>query len=86
MTQMISIARIDRTKMSDNWEETNRALFGADASVEAILPHAEDPNQVAVVLDVKDLEGMRAATRTPEGDAAMRDGGFVEQLCYFIQD
>ena len=62
------------------------ALLGAYAEVPKILRDPNDPNQVAVLTNVRDLDGLRAATRTPEGDAMMRKYGFIEQLSYFLED
>lgn len=63
-----------------------KAVFGDSMTIRAILRDPNDPHQVAVVGHVKDLEAMRAISRTPEGDAMMRKYGFVEQLSYFLEE
>ncbi|MEX0347807.1 MAG: hypothetical protein AB3N15_00145 [Paracoccaceae bacterium] len=89
MPMLVSIARVadvpTPTKMQEFHDEHERVL-GAYADVPKILRDPNDPNQVAVVCDVRDLDGLRAATRTPEGDAMMRKYGFIEQLSYFLED
>ena len=85
MPKMIAVARVDRSKERENWVEQHNAMFGQYGIVEAAMFSPEDPNQIAIIANVSDLDGLRAATRTPEGDAFMRDMGFVEQLCYFLE-
>ncbi len=51
-----------------------------------MLRDPEDAHQIAIVGDVWDLDGLRKASRTPEGDAFMRKYGFLEQLSYFLED
>ncbi|MBM1220287.1 hypothetical protein JQU17_08435 [Ponticoccus sp. SC2-23] len=89
MTTMISIARISEVPTPDRiaqWEAEHREIFGAYAEVPRILRDPNDPNQVAILGKVHDLDGLRAASRTPEGDAHMRRYGFLEQLSYFLED
>ena len=89
MTMMISIARVSTTEdwlNSDEYQADQKAIFGDSMQITAVLRDPNDANQIAVVGDVKDLERMRAASRTPEGDAMMRKYGFVEQLSYFLED
>jgi len=85
MTRMIAIARIDRSKQRDNWIAEHNAEFGQYATVDGAFDHPEDKNQMAVVMNVTDLDGLRTISRTPEGDAFMRERGFVEQLDYFLE-
>ena len=85
MTRMITIARIDRSKQRDNWIAENNAEFGQYATVDGAFDHPEDKNQMTVVMNVTDLDGLRAISRTPDGDAFMRERGFVEQLVYFLE-
>ena len=88
MTLMVSIARIshkpDATELQAFHAE-NDALLGRYAGPAKILDDPNDPNQIAVLVDVHDLEGLRKATRTAEGDAMMRKYGFLEQLSYFLE-
>ncbi len=88
MTLMVSIARIshkpDATEIQAFHDEHDE-LMGDYAGPVKVLDDPNDPNQIAVVVDVRDLEGLRKATRTPEGDAMMRKYGFLEQLSYFLE-
>ena len=89
MSMMISIARVSTTENTINsatYHADHKAVFGDSMTINAILRDPNDPYQVAVVGEVKDLEFMRAASRTPEGDAMMRKYGFVEQLSYFLEE
>ena len=86
MTRMISIARIDPSKKRDNWIAEHDATFGAYATIDSAFAHPQDKNQMAVVMNVTDLDGLRAISRSPEGDAFMRERGFVEQLDYYLED
>ena len=89
MTMMVSIARVSTTENPMNlpeYQAEQKAVFGDSMTIMAILRDPNDPHQVAVVGDVKDLEAMRAISRTPEGDAMMRKYGFVEQLSYFLEE
>ncbi len=89
MALMVSIARVSN---SDNpfgdaqFHADHDAIFGDSMEIKAILRDPSDPNQIALVGDVKDLEHVRAASRTPEGDAMMRRYGFIEQLSYFLEE
>jgi hypothetical protein len=86
---MISIARVSTTANPLNLPEyqvEHEAIFGDSMTITAVLRDPNDPHQIAVVGDVRDLERMRQASRTPEGDAMMRKWGFVEQLSYFLED
>lgn len=85
MPKMISIARIDPSKLPDDPMAVHNAQFSAFATMLAAIPHGDDPNQMAVLFDVHDVEGMRHMSRTPEGDAAIREMGFVEQLDFFLE-
>lgn len=85
MTRMISIGRVDRSKVTENWKTEHNERFGQYATIDGAFDHPEDKNQMAIVLNVTDLEGLRKASRTPEGDAFMRKGGFVEQLDYYLE-
>lgn len=89
MPTMISIARISEFPSPDRqtaWAEEHAALFGAYAEVPRVLRDPNDPNQIAIVGEVYDVDGLRAASRTPEGDAHMRRYGFLEQLSYFLEE
>lgn len=89
MPTLISIARISEFPGAERqkaWEEEHAALFGAYAEVPRMLRDPNDPNQIAIIGEVNDLDGLRAASRTPEGDAHMRRYGFLEQLSYFLED
>ena len=89
MPMMVSIARVadvpDPVTMQA-FNEDHETLLGAYADVPKILRDPNDANQIAVVTNVRDLDGLRAATRTPEGDAMMRKYGFIEQLSYFLEE
>ncbi len=61
-------------------------MFGAYSATPKMLRDPEDAHQIAIVGDVWDLDGLRKASRTPEGDAFMRKYGFLEQLSYFLED
>mgnify|MGYP001801886473 CR=1 FL=1 len=89
MALMVSIARIADVPNPDQLPEyraDHARLFGAYADLPKLLPDPNDTNQIAVVHEVHDLEGLRAASRTPEGDAMMRKWGFIEQLSFFVED
>ena len=89
MTMMVSIARVSTTENPmklPEYQAEQKAVFGGSMTIMAILRDPNDPHQVAVVADVKDLEAMRAISRAPEGDAMMRKYGFVEQLSYFLEE
>ena len=89
MSTMISIARVSTTEnpmSSHAYHAEQEAIFGDAMKVTAILRDPNDAYQVDVVGDVKDLEAVRAISRTPEGDAHMRKYGFVEQLSYFLEE
>jgi len=86
---MVSIARISEMpdpSLMKEWEAEHEKLLGAYSDVPKILRDPKDANQIAVVANVRDLDGLRAATRTPEGDAMMRKWGFIEQLSYFLEE
>ena len=88
MTLMVSIARISRKPDAAEmkaFHAEHEAMLGAFAGPAKVLDDPNDPHQIAVVVDVNDLEGLRQATRTQEGDAMMRRYGFLEQLSYFIE-
>ncbi|WP_375254582.1 hypothetical protein [Yoonia sp.] len=89
MTMMVSIARVSTTENPmglPEYHAEQEAIFGDAMKITAILRDPNDPHQVAVVGEVKDLEATRAISRTPEGDAMMRKYGFVEQLSYFLEE
>lgn len=89
MTLMVSIARVSTTENpfgSKDFHDAHDKIFGDAMALKAILRDPNDPYQVALVGDVKDLERVRSASRTAEGDAMMRRFGFVEQLSYFLQE
>ena len=68
MTLMVSIARISHKPDPAELEAFHAehdALLGSYAGPVKILDDPNDPNQIAVVVDVHDLEGLRKATRTP---------------------
>lgn len=80
MPKMISIARVDRSKITADTMAAHNAEFGAYATMLAAFPHAGDASQMAVLFDIHDMEEMRRATRSDEGDAKIRAFGFIEQL------
>lgn len=88
MALMVSIARVtdmpNPGKLAE-YREDHAHVFGKYADLPRLLPDPNDPNQIAVVGEVHDLEGLRAASRTPEGDAMMRKWGFIEQLSFFVE-
>ncbi len=89
MPQMISIARSSTTENpfgSPEFHAAHDEIFGDAMKITAILRDPNDPYQVAVVGEVTDLDHVRKASRTPEGDAMMRRFGFVEQLSYFLEE
>lgn len=89
MSLMISIARVSTTENpigSPKFHADHDRIFGDAIEIQKILRDPTDPYQVAVVGEVRDLDHVRSASRTPEGDAMMRRYGFVEQLCYFLED
>ncbi|SMX23775.1 hypothetical protein [Boseongicola aestuarii] len=85
MTRMISIARIDPSKKREDWIAEHDAKFGQYATIAGAFAHPEDKNQIAVVMNVTDLDGLRAASRSADGDTFMRERGFIEQLDYFLE-
>lgn len=89
MPMMVSIARItdvqDATALPEYRAEHAR-LFGEYADLPRVLREKDDRNMVAVVGQVHDIEGLRSASRTPEGDAFMRRYGFIEQLSFFLEE
>lgn len=64
MPKMISIARIDRSKVPADAIAAHNAEFGAYATMLTTFPHAGDASQIAVLFEVHDLEGMRRVSRT----------------------
>lgn len=89
MTTMISIARVsDATSLggSPEFRKEHSQVFGEYADVPKVLRDPNDQNQVALIGQVHDLEGLRSVSRSPEGDALMRKHGFIEQLAYFLGD
>lgn len=88
MTLMVSIARVSRKPGAAEMQAFHAehdAMLGDYAGPATILDDPNDPNQIALICDVHDLQGLRHATRTPEGDAMMRKYGFLEQLSYFLE-
>lgn len=88
MPLMVSIARIadvPNPGQLEDYRKDHARVFGAFADLPKLLPDPNDPNQIAVVGEVHDLEGLRAVSRTPEGDAMMRKWGFIEQLSFFVE-
>ena len=88
MSLMVSIARVSTDENpfgTKEFHEAHDKIFGDAIEIKAILRDPKDPYQVAMVGDVKDLEHVRTASRTPEGDAMMRRFGFIEQLSYFLE-
>ncbi len=89
MPLMVSIARIadlPNPRQMEEYRADHARLFGQYADLPKMLPDQKDPNQVAVVAEIHDLDGLRAASRTPEGDAMMRKWGFIEQLSVFVEE
>lgn len=89
MSMMISIARVADAKtfgLSEEFHKDHTELFGLYANVPKILRDPNDKNQVALLGEVHDLEGLRTASRLPEGDSMMRKHGFIEQLAWFLED
>lgn len=89
MSLLVSVARVSDVPNPAAMQEfhtEHEELFGAYCEVPKILRDPNDPNQVAVVAQVHDLDGLRAASRTPAGDAMMRKYGFIEQLSYFLEE
>lgn len=80
-------ARVDISKASDSEAGIahHNKQFGQYATLEAVFADPEDPAQFAFLFELHDLDGLRAATRTPAGDAIIREGGFAEQLGYYLQ-
>lgn len=88
MTLMVSIARISHKPNPAElqaFHAEHDAMLGNYAGPAKVLDKPNDPHQIAVVVEVHDLEGLRKATRTPEGDAMMRKYGFLEQLSFFLE-
>jgi hypothetical protein len=85
MPTMVSVARIDPSKESGNGKTLHNRAFGQYATMVSLLRDPTDPSRIAAIFDVHDLEGLRTASRTPEGDAAMREMGFVEQLGFYLE-
>lgn len=89
MSLMVSIARVSTDKNpfgTAEFHDAHDKIFGDAIAIKAILRDPTDPYQIALVGDVKDLDHVRAASRTPEGDAMMRRFGFIEQLAYFLDE
>ena len=79
MSMMVSIARVSTTENpieTKEFQDEHRRIFGNAMEIRAILRDPVDPYQIAVVGNVRDLEKVRVASRTPEGDAMMRRFGF----------
>lgn len=85
MPIMVSIARVAKIPDPAEFRADHERILGAYAEVPKVLRDPNDSNQVAFVGEVYDLEGLRRATRTPEGDAMVRKYGFLEQLSYFLE-
>lgn len=89
MPLMVSIARIADVPSPRELPEYRREharLFGEFSDLPRFLPEKDDKNLVAVVGEVHDMDGLRAASRTSEGDAFMRKYGFMEQLSFFVEE
>ncbi len=89
MPMMVSIARVADVPNPEKMPEfiaAHEDIFGDAADPPKILRDPNDPNQVAVLANVHDLDRLRTLSRTPEGDAMMRRFGFLEQLSYFLED
>ena len=89
MPMMVSIARVTDAPIPTErpeYREEHARLFGPYADLPKLLREKDDGNLVAVVGQVHDIEGLRAASRTPEGDAFMRRYGFIEQLSVFLEE
>ncbi|MEJ6390295.1 hypothetical protein [Gymnodinialimonas ulvae] len=89
MALMVSIARtadVPNPGKVQEYREDHARVFGTYADLPKLLPDPNDPNQIAVVGEVHGLDGLRAASRTPEGDAMMRKWGFIEQLSFFVEE
>lgn len=88
MPMMISTMRVARFPTAQEraqHEAAFRALFGACSDVPRMLPNPHNPNEVALCGQVHDLEELRRISRTPEGDALMRQHGLLEQLAFYIE-
>jgi len=89
MTMMVSVVRIADVPHPEKlaaYRKDHAKIFGEYADLPQLLREKDDKNLVAVVGRVHDLEGLRAASRTPEGDAFMRKYGFIEQLSVYLED
>ena len=85
MVSIASVTHMPTPETMEDWRADHMRLFGQFADVPKLLPDTKDPNQIAVVSEVHDLDGLRAASRTPEGDAMMRKWGFLEQMSFFVE-
>jgi len=89
MTLMVSIARVADVPTPEKMPEfqvAHKKFFAGICDVPKILRDPNDASQVAVVMNVHDLEELRRISRTPEGDAMTRSFGFLEQLSYFLEE
>lgn len=89
MPLMVSVARVTDAPIPTElpeYREEHARLFGTYADLPKLLREKDDANLIAVVGQVHDIEGLRAASRTPEGDAFMRKYGFIEQLSVFLEE
>ena len=89
MTLMVSIARVADVPNPEKMPEIQAAhekLFAGICDVPKILRDPNDASQVALVMQVHNLDELRRISRTPEGDAMTRRLGFLEQLSYFLEE
>ena len=85
MPLMVSIARVTDVTNLSKFAAEHAALFGAFADVPKFLPDPNAPDQVAIVMQVHDLDGLRSVTSSSEGEALKRKLGLLERLSYFIE-
>lgn len=83
------IAHHDITKGADHWlSSPKRDEFFASIGVTGIRTFVDpqNPNHVAVIMDVPDMDAMQAAMQTPAAAEAMEHDGVVpESLVVLVE-
>ena len=83
MTKMVFIQEIeDVTKWLD-MADARKKVLGRFAKDIVFHLDADAGNQVALTMDVHDLEGLRSYSRSAEGQAQLQKGGNLRQVAYF---
>jgi len=83
MTKMVFIHEIEDVTKWLEMVELRKKVLGRFAKDIEFHPDGDVGNQVALTMDVHDLEGLRSYSRSAEGQAQQEKGGNVRQVAYF---